>query len=196
MSVILTSPQFFVGITAKFSDKWHRDFLKRNSRLTKRSSDKRDRKKAREWKVESAEAYIEILEELRQEGYLVDPKGIINLDESPFILGFENYPVYAEKGVKHVVNYIEGSTRDQVTALFCGDASGSMFKPLVLFDGTLHLRSWYENTENRVHVGTNGSGTMDADILTMYFEKEILPNLTAKKVIFCNAKTKLHSVYE
>ena len=86
--------------------------MKRHPKLTRRKSDKRDRKKAREWKAESAEAYLEILGELRSDGYLLDPKGIINLDESPFILGYEDYPVYSAKGVKHVVNYIEGSTRE------------------------------------------------------------------------------------
>ena len=132
--------------------------------------------------MESAEAYLEILEELRSEGVLKDPKGIINLDESPFVLGYEDYPVYAEKGAKHVTSYVEGGTRDQVTAVFCGDASGFMYKPLVLFDGTLHSRSWYDDTNNKVLVGTNGSGTINADILTAYFWQEILPNMTAEKV--------------
>ena len=54
--------------------------------------------------MDSAEAYLEILEELQSEGFLLDPKGIINLDESPFVLGYEDYPVYAEKGVKHVTS--------------------------------------------------------------------------------------------
>ena len=108
---------WFSGIATKFSDQWHRNFLKRNPKLTRRTFDKHDCKKAREWKEESAEAYVEILEELRNEGFLSDPRGIINLDESPFILGFENYPVYTEKGVKHVTSYTEGSTRDQVTAV-------------------------------------------------------------------------------
>ena len=57
-----------------------------------------------------------------------------------------------------------------------------MYKPLVLSAGTLHLQSWYEDTESKVHVGTNSSGTMDADILTSYFQREILPNLTLEKV--------------
>ncbi|GAV02585.1 hypothetical protein RvY_13129 [Ramazzottius varieornatus] len=92
-----------------------------------------DRKKAREWTVECAESWIELLGGLNDQGYLSNPEGIIKLDESGFVLGFERERVYAEKGKKHVVSYTEGSTRDQVTTLFCGNAAGRMFKPLVLF---------------------------------------------------------------
>ena len=46
-----------------------------------------DRKKAREWNMENSEAWIGLLQRLNDEGFLNDPKGIINLDESPFMMG-------------------------------------------------------------------------------------------------------------
>ncbi|GAU89668.1 hypothetical protein RvY_02193 [Ramazzottius varieornatus] len=67
-----------------------------------------DRKKAREWTVERAELWIELLSELEAQRYLPNPEGIINLDEFGFILGFEREKVYAEKGRKHVVSHTEG----------------------------------------------------------------------------------------
>ncbi|GAU92416.1 hypothetical protein RvY_04499 [Ramazzottius varieornatus] len=39
---------------------------------------------------------------LYEQDYLSDPEGIINLDESGFIVGFEQEKVYAQKGKKLV----------------------------------------------------------------------------------------------
>ncbi|GAU90271.1 hypothetical protein RvY_02709 [Ramazzottius varieornatus] len=142
-----------------------------------------DRKKAREWTVEGAESWIELLGGLNDQGYLSNPKGIINLDESGFVLGFERERVYAEKGKKHVVSYTEGSTRDQVTTLLCGNAAGRVFKPLVLFDGVLHLGSMYDNTKDKLYVAVNRSGVMDHKVLTDYVRQEVLPNAPDKCVV-------------
>ena len=141
-----------------------------------------DRKKAREWNMENSETWIGLLQRLNDEGFRNDPKGIINLDESPFMMGFEREIVYAKRGTKHVKSLTEGSTREQVTVLFCGTAQGTMFVPLILYDGVVMLESMVRGTHGKVCVAVNASGIMDADVLTGYFRSEVIPKLEAEKV--------------
>ncbi|GAU97574.1 hypothetical protein RvY_08848 [Ramazzottius varieornatus] len=118
---------------------------------------------------------------LRQsEGYLSDPAAIINFDESGFMLGFEKEKVCAARGMKHVPSYTDGTTRDRVSTLVCGDAAGKIYKPLVLFDGIMHLESMFDNTDGKLYNAVNGSGVMDCDLITDYFRKVILPDAPQK----------------
>lgn len=49
--------------------------------------------------------------------------------------------VTATKGTKEVTSYMDGSDRDLVTVLACGNAAGVMLRPLILFDGVVHIGS-------------------------------------------------------
>ncbi|GAV01518.1 hypothetical protein RvY_12217 [Ramazzottius varieornatus] len=60
-----------------------------------------------------------------------------------------------------------------------------MFKPLVLFDGVLHLGSMYDNTKDKLYVAVNRSGVMDHKVLTDYFRQEVLPNAPHKEPSAC-----------
>ncbi|GAV07149.1 hypothetical protein RvY_17024 [Ramazzottius varieornatus] len=94
---------FGKGIGTVFSEKWHRRFLRDHGKqISLRMGSNVDRKKAREWTVECAVNWINLLSCLESEGYLSDPSAVINLDESGFILGFEKEKVYAARGMKHV----------------------------------------------------------------------------------------------
>ena len=152
------------------SDKWLKGFLKRNPRVVLRLASNLDRKKALQWSTENCEGYIEQLASLEQRGYSSDPRGIFNMDESSFKLRYESSKVFARKGVKQVKLFSEGTTRDQLSVLFCGDATGKMLRPLVLYDGKLHLESMYEGTADRLHVAVNESGMMDPAVFKKYFE--------------------------
>ncbi|GAU97117.1 hypothetical protein RvY_08470 [Ramazzottius varieornatus] len=58
-----------------------------------------------------------------------------------------------------------------------------MFKPLVLYDGVLHLGSIYDNTNDKLYVAVNRKGVMDHKVLTDYFRQEMLPNAPDKCVV-------------
>ncbi|GAU96001.1 hypothetical protein RvY_07511 [Ramazzottius varieornatus] len=171
------------GMKPSFTNWWHRKFLKEHPEISRRLTSNVDRTKAREWDKEKAEAYIALLSEHHAAGYLTEPEGIFNLDESGLILGYERDRVHTEVGVKQARAHTEGTTRDQVTVLFCGDATGRMLRPLVLYDGKVQLESMHRGTDDKLYVAVNDSGTMDADVLTDYFRKEVIPNMTAQKNI-------------
>ena len=128
------------------------------------------------------------MQHLNEQGFLADPKSIVNLDESTSMLGFERKTVYTKRGTKHVKSLTEGSTREQVTVLFCGTAQGKMFVRLVLYDGVVMLESMVRGTLGKVCVAVNSSGIMDADVLTGYFRSEVIPKLEAEKVKNCESK--------
>ncbi|GAV06170.1 hypothetical protein RvY_16197 [Ramazzottius varieornatus] len=151
--------------------------------ISRRLTSNVDRKKAREWDKEKAQSYVALLSEHHAAGYLTEPEGIFNLDESGFILGYKRDRVYTEAGVKQAIAHTEGTTRVQVTVLFCGDATGRMLRPLVLYDGKVQLESMHRGTDDKLYVAVNDSGTMDADVLTDYFRKEVIANMTAQKNI-------------
>ena len=104
------------------------------------------------------------------------------MDESSFKFGYESSKVFARKGAKQVKLLSEGTTRDQISVLFCGDATGKMLRPLVLYDGKLHLESMYEGTADKIYVAVNESGMMDPAIFMKYFEEEIVLKLVCQKV--------------
>ena len=148
------------------SDKWLRGFLKRNPTVILRLASSLDQKKSLEWNAENCEGYLEILKSLHERGYLENPRGIFNMKESSFKRGLESSFVFAHRGAKQVKSYSDGSTRDQLSVLFCGDASGNMLRPCVLYDGKLHLESLHLETEDRIHVAVNESGMMDPFVFT------------------------------
>ena len=104
------------------------------------------------------------------------------MDESSFKIGLESTFVFARKGSKQVESYSDGSTRDQLSVLFCGDATGKMLRPCVLYDGKLHLESMHQGTEDKIHVAVNESGMMDPFVFTKYFQEELIPHLVCQKV--------------
>ena len=164
------------------SNCWLRGFLPRNLSIVPRLTSNLDRKKAAEWTEEKCDSYIELLTLLHDRGYLDDPRRILNLDESSFMLGYERSIAFAPKGTKQVKCLSDGSTRDQISVLFCGDATGRILRPCVLFDAETHSESIFENTANKLYIAVNDSGMMDPFVFTDCFKKEIIPSLVCEKV--------------
>lgn len=117
-----------------------------------------------------------------EEGWLDDPAGIINFDESAFQLDEEYDKVFAARGAPEVVSFLGGDPKERITVLVAGSAQGKIFRPLALYDGKVNLLSRLEGTDDNCCVSTDPSGWMDPDVLTEYFRLEIIPKLTADKV--------------
>lgn len=140
------------------------------------------RKNGTEWTIELAEQWIARLAKLHGEGYLDDPSGLWNLDESAFHLAEVWKRVLAVKGTKKVTSHIDADPKERLTVLACGNAAGKMLDPFVLFDGMKQLGVWTEGTADKCCVGVNKSGWMDCIHFTNYVKHFLLPAMTAKKV--------------
>ena len=170
------------GLNPVMSDHWLRGFLHSHPSIVPRLTSNLDRKKTAEWTEDKCDGYIDLLTSLDERGYLDDPRGIFNLDESSFILGHERSIAFAPREAKQVKSLSDGSTRDQVSVLFCGDATGKILRPCVLFDAKTHSESMLENMSNELYVAANDSGMMDPYVFTNYFKQEIIPSLVCEKV--------------
>ncbi|GAV07148.1 hypothetical protein RvY_17023 [Ramazzottius varieornatus] len=58
-----------------------------------------------------------------------------------------------------------------------------MYRPLVLFDGVMHLQSMFDNTEGKLYIAVNATGVMNPEVMTDYFRKVILPNAPQKCIV-------------
>ena len=168
---------------ATFSAQWHKDFVTRHKRLSVRATSATSQKKSRDRTAEECESWIALLKELQNDDFLSDPDGIFNFDESPFPTGEPHDKVYAECGVREVDSFATGSNREWITTMFGGFASGRTIRPLILYDGKMHLLSRFDNTEDKVLIAVNTSGVMDNKTLLNYFGREIFPNVKCDKVL-------------
>ncbi|GAU91619.1 hypothetical protein RvY_03842 [Ramazzottius varieornatus] len=83
----LVSNALFLGMNeAKFTDRWHRKFLRRNREISSRILSAVSFKKSRELTRARCEHWISLLQKLSDNGFLDDADGIWNLDESGFRL--------------------------------------------------------------------------------------------------------------
>ncbi|XP_055344218.1 uncharacterized protein LOC129592252 [Paramacrobiotus metropolitanus] len=169
------------GMGATFSHAWLDRFLKRNPEISYRVTHGVNRKKCREWTAETCQGWVTLLSELHIDGWLDDANGIWNLDESAFSTAEKVDFVFTRKGTKNILSYYDGNDRELITVLAGGNAAGFILRPLILYDGKMHLTSRIAGTEDRCWLGVNRSGIMDNDVFLEYFEKEVIPNMTAEK---------------
>ncbi|GAV08458.1 hypothetical protein RvY_18142 [Ramazzottius varieornatus] len=153
---------------AKFTDRWHRNFLRRNRGVSVRVLSALSFKKSREWTAQRCEEWISLLQKL---------------NESGFRLAELYDKVYAERGVKEAVGYLKSSEsdRENISLLAMGNAAGKTLRPLILYKGKMHLESHFRETHDACYVGTNSSGVMDTEVLTEFLEKEFLSSITCPK---------------
>lgn len=176
---------FFSGIDeAKFGNRWHRGLLRQHPDISVRVISATSFKKAREWTKDRCEGWIGNLQNLADRGFLDDPNGIWNLDESGFQLAQMYDKVYAQKGAKEVPAYVKGSEtdRENMTLLALGNAAGKMLRPLILYKGKMHIESHFTDTNDECFLSTNSSGGMDPFVLHDHLEKELSTSIMKHKV--------------
>lgn len=59
----------------------------------------------------------------------------------------------------------------------CGSADGVALKPMILRDENLLLEHWFTERKEEVVVGHNITGSLDAEALTLYLKRELVPHL-------------------
>ena len=174
----------FAGIIgARFSYGWLEKFTKRHPRISKRKSTAKKVTRLRNAK-EKLQVWGQLLDKANSLGYLSNPAGVYNFDESPFKLGELFHVVLAEKGCKTVPIYSSASDREQITVLVGGSADGRMCRPLILFSGTCHVESRIIGSYDECWFAVNKSGTMDPEIWNSYMQQEVIPSMQADQVTF------------
>ncbi|GAU94358.1 hypothetical protein RvY_06147 [Ramazzottius varieornatus] len=145
-----------------------------------------NRKKDREWTHELAEKYISKLTEfLYDRGFLEEPEQVWNLDESAFNTAEIFDRVVGRKGMRQIYSQFDGTEKELVTILPCGNAAGLQLPFMALFSGKLHVRSRLDGTGGHCYQGVNATGTKDQLHFANYLKMVVFPAMTkTKNVIF------------
>ena len=96
---------------------WYTGFRKRHPRLSRRTTQAQNVKKLKEWTPENAKLWISVLQGLQDDGYLDDPRGILNFDESGFKLAVMISKTIAPRGKQFVQSLTTGSCLSVVSTL-------------------------------------------------------------------------------
>ncbi|GAV00362.1 hypothetical protein RvY_11224 [Ramazzottius varieornatus] len=102
--------------------------------------------KRTEWTVERCEEYISKLQDLHVRGFLERPEQVWNLDETAFTTSEMYGRVIARKGAKQIPSQFDGTEKENVTILPCGNAAGVQLKFKGLYAGKVHVQSRLDDT--------------------------------------------------
>ncbi|GAU89327.1 hypothetical protein RvY_01886 [Ramazzottius varieornatus] len=155
-----------------------RSFLDRHDEISLRITHVSNRKQDREWTAEVCEEYISKLQKLYDEGFLNTAEQVWNLDETEFDTNsFDR--VVGRKGMKQIPSQYNGTAKECVTVLPCGNAAGLQLNLLALYSGKLHLKFRLEDTFNMCYHAVNEAGYMDQLIFANYIKEVVFSKITA-----------------
>ena len=154
----------------------------KHDELSMRITHASNRKKDREWTVGRCEEYIVKLDDLHERGFLSKPEQVWNLDETAFTTAELFDRVVAKKGEKQIPSQFNGTEKECVTILPCGNAAGMQLRFVALYAGKVHLRSRVDKTHNLCYQAVNSSGYMDEVHFATCVQQEVFPAMTELKV--------------
>ncbi|GAU99680.1 hypothetical protein RvY_10641 [Ramazzottius varieornatus] len=165
-----------------FNDQHSCRFLQRHPTLSIRVTHANNRKKDRDWTHELADKYISKLTELLfHRAFLDEPEQVWNLDESVFNTAEMFDRVVGRKGMRQIYSQFDGTEKELVTILPCGNAAGLQLPFMALFSGKRHVRSRLDGTSGHCYPGVNDSGTMDQLHFANYLNDRVIPGEVAAK---------------
>ena len=134
---------FFAGIEyTQFGRGWHRLFLKRHPTVAERLGQAKairkyakssSNRKLKEWTAENAEMYIGVLQALKEDGFLEDPSGIMNLGETSF-----EVDISARRAARIAQNGTEGRCHGSTLWIFLSQFKNRVLYCLVMLSHFLH----------------------------------------------------------
>ncbi|GAU98969.1 hypothetical protein RvY_10037 [Ramazzottius varieornatus] len=174
-----------------FGRGWYRLFLKRHpvveervrlAKVLKKFNKASNAKKLKEWTEESAELYVSMLQGLKTDGFLEDPRGIFSLGETTFEV---------EVGSRRLARLApNGPSQEQIKVVTCGLADGTYFRPMLLMNNNATSGGCLNGVTDEIAIANNSSGVMEPSDLQTYVEEEIVPNLQCvKNVLFLSGRT-------
>jgi len=121
---------------------WWARFIERWPKLTLQKGDALAVSQAHAVTATNLKEYYDLLKAtLEEHGHMNLPSRIYNMDESGMPLDHKPPKVVACKGMKKVHCRTSGN-KGQITILTCANAAGSIFPPMVIFEGQQFNSDW------------------------------------------------------
>ncbi|GAU90069.1 hypothetical protein RvY_02541 [Ramazzottius varieornatus] len=172
-----------------FNDQHFRRFLQRHPTLSIRVNHANNRQKDREWTHELADKYISKLTELLfHRDFLDEPEQVWNLNESAFNTAEMFDRVVGRKRMRQIYSQFDGTEKELVTILPCGNAARLQLPFMALFSGKRHVRSRLNGTSGHCYQRVNDSGTMDQLHFANYLKLVVFPAMTKMKLDIVDQK--------
>ena len=111
------------------------------------------------------------------------------MDEAAFNTAELFDKVIARKGVNQIPSQFDGTEKECVTILPCGNAAGLQLKFMALYSGKVHVQSRLDGTEGMCYHAVNGCGYMDEKHFAEYIKQEVFSSMTEEKVRYNGTDT-------
>lgn len=163
---------------------WFALFLKRHSDLSVRKGEALSLKRLKSADPFIVHKFFDDLQDIYAKESIDDPNLIYNCDETSFHHDPRDVKVVAQKGKKKISQNIVGSGKETTTVLACGNASGGLLPPFIVFKGAYMMKDWFSEHEE-VYPGTaiavSANGWMDTTVFTKWFTQVFLRNVPSKE---------------
>ena len=152
---------------------WHRFRLRQND-LTLRRGDNTAYVRMDAVNAQTMKQYFGLLgDTLKEHGLLNCPSQIYNVDESGMPLDPKAPNVVAVKGAKKV-RYRSPGRKGQVTVVGCGNASGQVIPPMIIFDAKKLNHAWTQKEVPGTKYGLSDKGWITTDLFEAWLMEHFL----------------------
>ncbi|GAU91282.1 hypothetical protein RvY_03568 [Ramazzottius varieornatus] len=111
------------------------------------------------------------------------PRKTRNFDETALDISEMYDRVVARKGAKQLPSQFDGTEKESVTILPCGNAVGIQLKFMALYSGKVHVLSRLQDTHGPCYHVVNSSGYMGQVHFASYVKEEVFPARTELKTV-------------
>lgn len=151
---------------------WMKSFIKRHRDLTVRLASNIKRKRA-----EVSDTVInEYFANLTGELHGVDPGSIWNYDETNLTDEPGQKKVIMKRGCKYPER-VMNSTKSSTSLMFCGNATGELLPPYVVYKADCLWTTWTQNGPTRTRYNRSKSGWFDHVCFEDWFFSTLMPRL-------------------
>ena len=167
--------------SSKITQGWWRSFLERQKDLALRRGDNTSQDRMDAINSETLEHYFTLLKNTLEENNLKNsPQRIYNVDESGVPLDPKGLNVVAEAGSRKVRVRSTGR-KGQVTVVACGNATGQLIPPMLIFDAKKLCPAWTRAEVPGTAYGLSDKGWITTELFESWLEEHFLEHAVAAR---------------
>ncbi len=108
------------------------------------------------------------------------PESVFNMDETGVPLSPRPPKIVAKKGQKKV-RYRTSGQKSQITVIACGNATGQLIPPFIIFSGKQLNPLWTKNEVNGSRFAVSDNGWVDQELFSFWLTDQFIPHATSRR---------------
>ena len=159
---------------AQITQGWWRQLLKRQKDLSLRRGDNTSNTRMDAINSETISQYFKLLKETLEQNKLMNlPQQIYNVNETGVPLDPKALSIVAATGSRKVRVRSTGK-KGQVTVVACGNASGQVLPPMLIFDAKKLCHGWTREEVPGTSYGLSDKGWINTDLFDSWLDEHFL----------------------